>query len=103
MFNCACIEVEPNDFEKSETRRAGRHYKCGECGAAIKPGELHEYTACKGECGFHIHRTCLTCTRIRDDIMECGWYWGEVWEAIHKANCDDDFCLCPSNQQKRYT
>jgi len=101
MFNCVCIDADCySEFYSPSTRTAGKSHKCGECGCEIKPGEKYEYVSAKTDGFFWTAKTCLSCARIRDDLLTCGFYHGRVWEHIHEANCgyeddDDYFCICP--------
>jgi len=100
MFNCVCVDdCEPAEFHTVVDRTARKEHTCGECRCKIGPGEQYEYVTMKYDGQFSVNKTCMTCVRIRTDLLPCGWYYGEIWSLIHDANCgheeDDEFCLCP--------
>ena len=104
MLNCVCNDdVCGSEFSSVSIRTARKVHRCGECHATIQPGDRYEYVIGKYEDGkFWVAKTCMICKRIRDDLLPCGWYYGEIWDDIHRANCygdasdgSDDFCICP--------
>ncbi len=98
MLNCVCVDLnhsEPQEFCSMEDRKARKPHHCCECGKTIQPGELYEHAAGKWGGEFNTFATCMRCVTIRRDFMQCGFIFGELWETIHEANCDKEFCLCP--------
>lgn len=69
---------------KDTNRTARKAYKCFECAREIKPGEVYNYQAGKGD-GFEIFRTCLHCVAPRNLLLnEChGFLYGEVGEDLY--------------------
>ena len=104
MFDsCICIDVdcEEADLFTEQIVTARSRYKCCECGVTINPGDQHECANGKWHGDFDTFRTCLACMNVRDSLMECGWYYGQLWETIHNSICisqsesDDEYCICP--------
>jgi hypothetical protein len=97
MFNCVCVDLDQSEIQSSQMRTARKAHKCGECRATIKPGDRYEYASGRFHGYWWQAKTCEICVRIRTELLPCGFYYGEVWETIHEANCDyeGDFCMCP--------
>lgn len=104
MFNsCICIEPDECVTLLSRTQPTARkQHICYECGTTIRSGEKYQKDATVFEEEFHDYKICMTCLKIRDNLFECGWYYGGIWEEIHQTYCleyqdeDDYFCLCPN-------
>ena len=98
MFDaCICVEVdELCEVLDDSLPVAGRPRKCDECGGTIQQGEIYERQACIDPDGDHFeHKTCLGCVRVRDSLFKCSYTYGQIWNDIHEAYCDNDFCMCP--------
>src|SRR4030067_539114 len=90
MINCICVDHDGyNEFETCLVRTARKAHVCGECRENIPTGVRYEYFTSKYDGQFFQHKTCLSCVRVRNDFCKCGWICGEMWAAIHEANCLD--------------
>lgn len=59
-------------------RKARKPHECGECGAAIHPGERYEYVSGLWDGEWGKHYTCQPCVAIRDWYCPGGYCYGEV-------------------------
>jgi hypothetical protein len=98
MFDaCICYEVDERVTLLSRTRPKARiPHVCGECGIEIQPGECYERDATVYEGLFAAYITCIPCVRVRTSMLTCDWYYGALWADIHAAYCDEELCICPS-------
>ena len=97
MFSCICVDdFEPHTVTRIADRIARKHHTCVECGAVIEPGDVYAYAVTLFEGEWSTYKTCGTCATIRSDVFPCGWIYGQMWEDIHAAHCDDEYCLCPT-------
>lgn len=87
---CVCVEYVGDfpEFFSPKMVTARKDHVCCECGDAIKKGEKHEYVVGKWEGEFDYFRTCQTCKNIREDLFQCGWTYGNMWEDIREAFAD---------------
>ena len=97
MFDaCCCIDVDEGPDLHRETHPVARKkHKCCECNRAISPGEKYRNESCLYERSYwSTFRTCMTCARVRDDRMSCGFYYGRLWEDLAECyrGADDDGC-----------
>ena len=103
--SCICIDDtdEASTLLSAETPRARAGRVCHECRGAIEAGTryLREKEVSVGV--VTTHDTCLTCSAIRDDLFQCGFYWRQIWTDIHEAVCDGDDCVCPDSYRARFT
>ncbi len=101
MFeSCICLDIdEVSEILSSQTLRARKEHRCCECRCTIQPGESYHVESTLLDGLFTVHKTCLTCLRIRRSLFSCGWYWGQMWSEIHETYCgwEDDECICPGN------
>ena len=96
MFNCSCVtDYDEAEFYESEIRIAGQTHICCECQGIINIGEKYEDVIGIWDTFESQYKTCSVCLKVRKDFMECGWIHGSMWDDIHEANCEDDFCICP--------
>ena len=99
MFeSCICIYPDEICNLLSRTRpKARKEHKCIECGCIISIGEIYEKDATIYEHNFTTYRTCLLCIKIRENLFQCNWYYGNMWQDIHEIYCGDkeDECICP--------
>ena len=100
MFDpCICIDVAECATLLSDTRpRAAKTHSCVECKGEIIKGTRYQRhrTVCEDE--FADYVTCLPCADTRSSVMTCDFIYGGLWEHVHEAYCDDEFCLCPERQ-----
>jgi len=110
MLNCVCDDYddydEYNEFHNAKNMTARKFHTCCECGCEIKPGDVYEYASGKSDGSLWTAKTCASCARIRNDVMICGFTYGELWERIHEANCghlgdEDYFCICPDKDRTK--
>jgi len=99
MFDsCICIEMDDIRTLLSRNRRIARKpHTCGECNAEIEVGEEYEIDATVFEKDFETFKTCLPCLRVRNSLFRCGWFYGYIWDEIHKSICDREYCVCPDS------
>ena len=105
MFDaCICVNVDDGDrcdFVNQTYPKAKKRHRCTECFSWIEQGETYERVAGKWGDHFSTFKTCSICQQIRDDLFECGYFFGEIWERIHEMYCgsvwteDEDACVCP--------
>lgn len=50
--------------------RARKRHQCRECPASIEPGEVHEVASGIWPDGPSMHRTCLPCAEVRQQLMD---------------------------------
>lgn len=77
-----------------EIRPAKRHTYCCECRAPIARGEQCEYVrgfwrSLDKLAGSWTHHTCITCTRVRESLVRGDWVYGELWDMVEHAYCED--------------
>ena len=95
MFTCQCLEeVEPG-FYREDKRTARKSHTCCECGITITPGQRYVSIAGKGDGKFWSDSMCEICMKIVKEMFPCGYFVGYVWENVHEAHCDAEYCLCP--------
>jgi len=85
---CVCVygyEDHGPEFSVQLFPRAAKEHQCCECGETIKKGEKHEVVKGKWEGHFTQYRTCMACKNVRDNMMSCGWAYGELWSDIEEA------------------
>lgn len=97
MFDaCICHDVDDRVTVISLTTPVARKpHKCCECGHTINPGKRYERQSTLFDGHFDVYKTCIPCMNVRDSMLTCGYYFGHVWEDIHEAYCDADYCICP--------
>ena len=83
---CYC-GTEPTDnlwaLYRETYQVARKPYRCGECGGMIQPGrKYHKVTGLWDGDYWVIHRTCMPCSRIRDDFCKRGFIFGELCDII---------------------
>lgn len=100
MFeSCICIDVDdPCILLNRQRPRARKQHKCIECRQLIQPGEIYERDTTIFEGDISVYKTCLICVCIRSELLICGWHYGDMWNDIHEAHCEDedDECICPT-------
>lgn len=104
QIQCVCMDLEPGDvctLNRMKIRKARKQHECCECRETINPGEEYCHESSLFDGGWATHKTCMSCKRIRDDCMKCGWLWGEMWDELHEANCDAEQCICPPKSRSR--
>jgi len=97
MFG-SCMCIEPNGVGRilnCDDVTARIQHVCGECCEVIRVSEKYVREKLLFDSSITTHKTCLTCWRIRTNLFSCGWYYGEIWNAIHETYCDRDTCICP--------
>lgn len=65
--------------------------RCCECNARINVGDL--YWRAKGvytDGGWWTERTCVICENVRNSLIRGQWCYGELWESIRQAYCEDN-------------
>jgi hypothetical protein len=86
-MDCHCeIGADCSDYAPELYREkkiiARKEHLCCECGELIKKGERYELAEGKWEGEWSSYRTCVSCSRIRDDLT-CGEFiFGELRERI---------------------
>lgn len=97
MFeSCICIDIsESCELLSRNRRKARKEHRCVECKCVIQPGDTYEVDVTLFEGDFTAYKTCLTCVRVRESLFECGWYYGRIWNDVHKAHCGEGICICP--------
>lgn len=98
MTGCSCVYVGEYDspkFLNTIDRVARKVHTCSECGRAIDPGEVYEYSAGKWD-SFSTYKTCRDCVSVRDEMFCEGWVYGCLWEDVaeHIRNVGDDVLSC---------
>jgi hypothetical protein len=89
MFTCVCIDdYDGPEVYSSTMRKAKKEHICGECRKPIKVGETYEYVTGLWDGRWDWHKTCRICVAIRDDFMECGWIFGQLWEDLRNIYGD---------------
>ena len=95
MTTCCCLYVDdgPSVVLKDKLVRARKSHVCGECRREIKRGERYEVLVGVWEGDLRTQKTCLLCTRVRDDLMTCGHYLGAVWADLQHCLQLEDWML----------
>lgn len=86
-MSCCCVEIDAGDGPKAGTYdsrfvAARKKYKCVECSKTIHPGETYLRDSGVWDDRWVVYHTCETCGRVRKDRVDCGWYYGHMWEDI---------------------
>jgi hypothetical protein len=77
MSGCCSIDVEEfPDFHVAEIRTARKSHKCCECKAEILPGQKYEHVSAKWDGKVSTVKTCILCTKIRDEYCSHGFEYG---------------------------
>ncbi len=86
--DCSCdigdIGEHPEFYTESIVK-ARKDHKCCECGEIISKGQKYHRVAGKWDGEMLTFKTCIICTRIRDDYCKNGFVFGELGEAFY--NC----------------
>jgi hypothetical protein len=85
MTECCCVSIDYEDGPAVCTtvdRVARKVHVCSECGDDIQPGEKYEYVAGLWDGSWSVYKTCWTCCMIRDDLLPCGYFHGNMREDI---------------------
>lgn len=84
---CVCVDFdgETAEFFSERMVKARKDHVCTECGDTIKKGDTYEYVVGKWEGDFDYYKTCQTCKNIRNDLFQCGWTYGNMWEDTRNA------------------
>lgn len=90
MSDCsACIGLDFSDcdghaeFSNTETPKARKPHKCGECERLIAVGEIYERTSGKFDGEIYTDKTCLECADIRDGFTcEARPMPGQLWDEM---------------------
>lgn len=95
MDNCCCLYVDdrPSSVLEDKVVVARKSHVCGECRREITPGERYEVVKGVWDGDFSTYKTCLSCCRVRDDLMGCGWYFGSVWSDLKECLELEDWML----------
>jgi len=112
MGACSCIVVDDYDlpdFYVSETRRARKEYKCGECRRQIQSGETYEHVRGKWDGAITVYRTCVDCLSVRNSFFCDGFVHGNIWEVLEEhldelvrfGNGVADSCIAPLTPRAR--
>lgn len=82
-------DYDPNYPEESlwfsKKIPAEKNLKCCECGDVIPAGTVYEQVDARYEGDWTSFHTCIGCMRVRDDIFECGFRHGGLWEDLYEA------------------
>jgi len=62
---------------------ARKPHRCCECWATIKAGERHEVSVGKWDGRFDHFRTCLPCSRIRQDYCGAGYQFEALQDQLY--------------------
>lgn len=99
MFeSCLCFIADEIADLLSRTRpKARKEHKCIECKCTIYAGEVYEKDVTVYDGNFATYKTCLPCIKIRENLIQCDWFYGGLWQDIHDAHCggEEDECICP--------
>lgn len=95
---CECIPYlrSAGEFAAGVIRTTRKERVCGECARVIEVGERYERAAGKTSGDMWTAVTCMSCVRLRNDLLRC-WFYGEVLDQIHACVCQDGeepFCVC---------
>lgn len=87
MGSCCCIEPDwvAGFVDTREIRHARSPHFCCECDRVIPPGAPYRCESGVGDGEWFVYKTCRLCCSVRDDRMNCGFAWGELWEAIREC------------------
>lgn len=83
MSDCGvCLSTYEGDTEMYRRRicRAGKLWKCEECGKRIERGVLYELSGGKTEGNFWACKTCLVCSDIANGLSCNGRCHGNLWD-----------------------
>ena len=89
---CVCVYEYADhgpEFSCTTFPVAAKEHECCECGEVISKGTKHEVVKGKWDGYFSQHRTCMACKNVRDNMMSCGWVYGELWHDIRQAFEDE--------------
>lgn len=88
-ITCDCSVWDDGDMPviyREDAYRARHQYRCCECKAFIKPGEMYSYiTGLWPGQGWASFRTCLPCARIRNDLCSDGSPIGALRDIIREC------------------
>lgn len=80
--SCSCrINDDGPAVSSEKIVTARKKHICGECGEPIAPGEKYERVSGLWDGHWSRYKTCLPCSRIRDDLFTC-FIYGELREMV---------------------
>lgn len=74
---CDCGDDGYAELYQSTMRKARKEHRCCECGNAIKPGDIYEYTVIVFEGDFSTKKTCEKCSDLAESLSDLGFCWEE--------------------------
>jgi hypothetical protein len=86
MSGCCSIDVECTpDFSVTKIVTARTAHKCCECHSEIKPGQTYENVKGKWEGKIVTFKTCLPCSKIRNEYCSDGFEYGGLCETLYEC------------------
>ena len=89
MNECTCnIDVDLDygcivDVIEDTRPVAKKEHKCNECSVIIEPGQKYSYEKYVLNGGITVHRMCLDCLSIRENLF-CWFMYENLWQEIHE-------------------
>lgn len=82
---CICLGVDDGpDVCAVHYRTARVEHICCECGATINPGEKYEQVNGCWDGRWDCFKTCTPCRNMRNDLFNCGFYYGDLFRTIRE-------------------
>lgn len=86
MNGCCSIDVEVYpEFHIVNIVTARKLHKCCECKSEIRPGDKYESVHAKWDGAISTIKTCITCTKIRDEYCANGFEYGGLRDTIYEC------------------
>lgn len=83
---CVCVDADnAPDVYECKLVTAKKEHRCCECNGKILKGSKYEYARGLWDGHWSDFRTCLTCTYVREDLFNCGFTHGTLWEDVYYA------------------
>jgi len=87
-MNCCCVDTGDNGPVTSDVTypKARKDHRCCECRQTIKKGEEYErFSGLWEDGGWGVFKTCLPCSRMRDDLCGGSGIFGTLMEQINEC------------------
>ena len=85
VCDCSYDDVENFDLQYVTKRKARKSHICCECKDEIKKGEQYEHVKTLQSHTWFEDKTCIPCTRVRNDFCSGGYYYGELRETLKEC------------------
>lgn len=83
--DCSIDDYDGPTISSCKLVKARRQHTCCECGDPIQPGQTYELVKGLWDGRWDTFKTCIGCTRIREDLCPHGWLHGGLAEQVQEC------------------